>query len=217
MEFYDVFAGEYGDTFFNELDHKPFDRDILARFAGLTRDNGVICDIGCGPGHIGLFLSRQGGNVIGIDLAAEMLEQARARCPGIEFQQGDMLSLPFANGHLAGIVAYYAIVHLSPAEVGKALQEFHRVLIPGGYLLFSSHIGDEVIRVEKPGPERVVSVDYIFHNPDDLITRTQRAGLKVKEAIIRYPYQDAEYPSKRAYILARKGWKDETLEVDGGS
>ncbi|MGE5390265.1 MAG: class I SAM-dependent methyltransferase [Deltaproteobacteria bacterium] len=203
-EFYNVFAGEYAATFFNELDYKAFDRDILARFARLTGGKGIVCDVGCGPGHIGLFLSRQGARVIGIDMSAEMLEQAKIHCPGIEFQHGDMLNLSFPDNFMGGIVAFYAIVHLLPAKVSDALREFYRVLASGGYLLFSCHLGEEVIRVDKAGEERVVSVDYIFHDPDDLIARTQQVGFIIEEAVIRYPYKDVEYPSKRAYILARK-------------
>lgn len=203
-DFYNIFAGEYCATFFNELDNKPFDREILTRFAHLTKDRGIVCDVGCGPGHIGWFLYKQGVAVAGVDLSETMLEQARVHCPGIEFHLGDMLNLSWPDASLTGVVSFYAIVHLRASEVELALREFCRVLAPGGYLLFSTHIGDQVIRVDKSDGDQVVSADYIFHDPDLLISSSENAGFNVMEAIIRYPYQDVEYPSKRAYILARK-------------
>src|ERR1700722_15188900 len=54
---YDKVASAYAATFLHELDHKPFDREILTRFAaatrGSSREGHPVCDLGCGPGHIG--------------------------------------------------------------------------------------------------------------------------------------------------------------------
>jgi hypothetical protein len=58
---YDKVASAYAATFLHELDHKPFDREILTRFAAATRrgshEGHPVCDLGCGPGHIGAFLA----------------------------------------------------------------------------------------------------------------------------------------------------------------
>lgn len=202
--YYDFTADEYGQTFFHELDHKPVDCSILSRFAELTKDQGLVCDVGCGPGHIGNYLQKQGATVQGIDLSAEMVQEAHRRCPAIEFRQGDMLNLDFNDNHLAGIVAFYAIVHLSLPELELVLGEFKRVIKPGGYLLFSFHVGNELIRVEKSLGGRTVAVDFTFFDADEVINRAGAIGWIIEEAIIRYPYRDIEYPSKRAYILARK-------------
>lgn len=202
--YYDFIAREYGQTFFHELENKPFDRSILSRFAALTKGQGLVSDIGCGSGHIGYFLQQQGLMVQGIDLSAEMVQEARRRCPEIEFRQGDMMNLDYNDNYLAGIVAFYAIVHLSLSEVDQALREFKRVIRPGGYLLFSFHIGGQVIRVEKSQNERKAVVDFIFFDHDEIINKAEANGWIIEEAIIRYPYRDIEYPSKRAYILARK-------------
>jgi hypothetical protein len=44
----DLVAQEYADTFADELDHKPFDRDLLDRYAA-TAGRGPVWDVGCGP------------------------------------------------------------------------------------------------------------------------------------------------------------------------
>ena len=49
---YDDVAEEYVERIFNELEHKPFDRQLLGRFAAETKSEGLVCDMGCGPGQV---------------------------------------------------------------------------------------------------------------------------------------------------------------------
>ncbi|HWP95623.1 MAG TPA: methyltransferase domain-containing protein [Syntrophomonadaceae bacterium] len=203
-EFYDVFAEEYAQLFFDELDKKPFDRSILLRFAEMTKDLGTVCDIGCGTGHIGSFLKQNGVEIAGIDISGQMVNEAKRLSPHIHFEQGDMFSLRFGDGYFAGIVAFYSIVHLSLTEVDLAFLEFKRLIHSGGYLLISFHLGDETIKVDKCKDDKIASAVYVLFDPDEIINKIKKVGFLIEEAIIRYPYEDAEYPSKRAYILARK-------------
>ncbi|MFS8067706.1 MAG: class I SAM-dependent methyltransferase, partial [Byssovorax sp.] len=48
---YDRVADEYVRRIFHELDGKPFDREILNRFAQRVRGLGPVHDLGCGPGN----------------------------------------------------------------------------------------------------------------------------------------------------------------------
>ncbi|MDD4690529.1 MAG: class I SAM-dependent methyltransferase [Eubacteriales bacterium] len=203
-DFYDIIAEEYARLYFNELEKKPFDRSILLRFSELTRDMGTVCDIGCGPGQIGHFLNQNGVKVIGIDVSEKMIKEARKLYPGIDFEQGDMFSLRFDDSYLAGIVTFYAIVHLFLMEVELVLREFKRVIMPGGFLLISFHIGEESIKVDKIKDDITASAVYMFFNQDVIFEKIEQAGFVIEEAIIRYPYKDVEYQSKRAYVLARK-------------
>jgi hypothetical protein len=49
-ESYDQLAEEYANHLFHELENKPFDRELLDRFAAGV--SGLVCDMGCGPGHV---------------------------------------------------------------------------------------------------------------------------------------------------------------------
>lgn len=51
---------------------------------------GVIGDLGCGPGHVGRYLHVLGMDVVGVDLSAGQLQQARRLNPGIGFLQADL-------------------------------------------------------------------------------------------------------------------------------
>jgi 2-polyprenyl-3-methyl-5-hydroxy-6-metoxy-1,4-benzoquinol methylase len=90
---YDGIADEYARHLYSELDNKPLDRELLARFAARVKDKGAICDMGCGPGHIARFLHDAGTNVFGLDLSSRMIEEARRLNPEISFRQGNMLAL----------------------------------------------------------------------------------------------------------------------------
>ena len=90
---YDRIADEYTRRIFDELQHKPLDRQLLDRFANEVRELGPVCDLGCGPGHVARYLHDQGVQVSGLDLSAEMVTHARRLTPEIAFEQGDMRGL----------------------------------------------------------------------------------------------------------------------------
>src|SRR6202162_4597955 len=92
-ESYDRLAEEYARRIFNELQHKPLDRELLDRFAAAVRGRGEICDMGCGPGHAARYLRDAGATVFGLDLSPGMLEQARSLNPGVLFREGNMMAL----------------------------------------------------------------------------------------------------------------------------
>jgi SAM-dependent methyltransferase len=201
---YDRVADEYVRRIFDELQHKPVDRQLLDRFAERVRDIGLACDMGCGPGHVARYLHEQGLPVCGVDLSPAMVERARRLTPGVEFRQGDMLALDMPDETWAGIAAFYSIIHISRRDMTRALGELRRTLRPGGVLLLALHIGDETIHLEEWWGHQV-SVDFHFFRPEEMSGYLQSAGLEVEEIIERDPYPDVEHPSRRAYIFARRG------------
>ena len=52
---YDAIAEQYAEQYFEELDGKPFDRDVLDRFAATVKHRGRVCDLGCGPAQIARY------------------------------------------------------------------------------------------------------------------------------------------------------------------
>jgi SAM-dependent methyltransferase len=200
---YNKVAGHYVERIFDELDHKPLDRLLLDRFAESVGGSGRVCDLGCGPGHVTNYLHRHGVNVFGIDLSSAMVDQARQLCRGIEFKSGNMLSLELAPESLAGIIAFYSIIHVPRDEVLTALCEMKRVLEPGGRLLLAFHIGDEILHLDEWWGESV-SVDFVFFQPKEMRNYLERAGLEIEEIIEREPYPDVEHQSSRAYIFAMR-------------
>ena len=112
---YDRVAEEYGRRIYGELEHKPFDRQLLDRFAAMVQGLGTTCDLGCGPGHVARYLHEQGVQVVGIDLSEAMVKLAQRLNPGINFQQGNMLSLDIGDEEWGGVAAFYSIIHVPRA------------------------------------------------------------------------------------------------------
>lgn len=202
--FYDAVAREYADHFADELSGKPLDRALLERFAADVRGAGPVYDLGCGPGgQTTAFLHGLGVDVRGMDLSPAAVAEAAARHPEIAFEAGDMLALPLPDDAAAGIVAFYAIVHFSPAQLRAALGEMRRVLRPGAPLLLAFHVGEEVVHVDEMFGRRA-SVDFLFHPVERVESALRDGGLSEVETIVRDPYPEAEHPTRRAYVFARK-------------
>ncbi len=200
---YDLVADEYVRRIFEELEHKPLDRQLLDRFAAGVRNVGPACDMGCGPGHVARYLHRQNVQVCGVDLSLAMVERARRLTPGFEFRQGDMTALDTPDGAWAGIAAFYSIIHIHRDDMARALGELQRVLRPGGILLLAFHIGDNTVHLDEWWGQRV-SVDFFFFRSDEMVGHLRAAGFEIEEVIEREPYPDVEHQSQRAYIFARR-------------
>jgi SAM-dependent methyltransferase len=86
-----------------------------------------VVDVGCGPGTITVDLAQRvaPGRVVGVDAAAEVIDQARALGSRAEFVVGDAYALPFADHTFDVIHAHQVLQHL--ARPVDALREWRRV------------------------------------------------------------------------------------------
>lgn len=200
---YDQVAAEYAEKFKDEMDAKPFDRDCLDRLARAVGDLGPICDLGCGPGQIARYLHRQGVDTLGVDISPRMVAEAQRLNPEIHFHQGDMLALPDADNSCGGIAAFYCIIHLPREKIVDALREMKRVLKPGGVLLITFHIGDEIKHLDEWW-EKSVNLDFAFFQPEEMETWLKEVGYELIETRMREPDPEVEVATQRAYMFARK-------------
>ncbi|BBH69714.1 hypothetical protein ACTI_63990 [Actinoplanes sp. OR16] len=107
--------------------------------------SGRVLDLGCGPGHLSVYLRSLGADVTGIDLVPAFIDHARKTAPEIDFRVGSMDRLDVSQ--VDGILSWYSLIHRSPGEIDAVLAEFRRVLKPGGTLVvgfFGFTDGDEV-------------------------------------------------------------------------
>jgi SAM-dependent methyltransferase len=199
---YDSAAEAYAQHLASELDHKPLDRHLLNRFAEATLGRGPVADVGCGPGHIARYLHDRGISVVGIDLSEGMVSCAARLNPGLDFRVGDMRDLPLPSASLAGLVAFYSIVHFAPHDLRDVMRSLRRVLTPGGLALVAFHIGNETVHLDElfGAP---VDLDFRFHDPRIVIDAMRREGLATLEHVEREPYEGVEHPSRRCYLLSK--------------
>lgn len=201
-ESYDRLASEYTRHVADELAGKPVDRELLDRFATLTKANGSVLDLGCGPGHVAAYLHAQGVDVTGIDLSGEMVAGARRLNPDISFHQASMTSLSGWSS-LGGIIAFYSIIHIDRAQQPAMFENWHEALRPEGWLLVSFHVG-----TEDRHPDALwgvpIDIDFLFFTPEEIEHRLTEAGFAMVERLEREPYAGVEADTRRCYILAQR-------------
>ena len=99
-----------------------------------------VLDVCCGAGASALPAARlvgPRGKVVGVDLAKELLELARAKAAqqhfgNIQFELGDMLSLRFPSGSFDAVVCVFGIFFVP--DMAKAVRELWRLVRRGGRL-----------------------------------------------------------------------------------
>lgn len=74
-----------------------------------------MLDVGCGPGHLTGYLRSLDVDASGIDLVPEFIKHARASHPSGKYELGSMHQLALPDSSVAGILAWYSLIHLSPA------------------------------------------------------------------------------------------------------
>jgi SAM-dependent methyltransferase len=106
---------------------------------------GRLLDVGCGAGRTSIPLATMGWQVTGIDLSQAMVEVARdqAQAAGVrvDFHTMDVCRLQFADDSFDAALFSYNGIELLPGRAGKrrGLSQLHRVLRPGGILVFCTH------------------------------------------------------------------------------
>ena len=99
-------------------------------------------------------------------------------------------------------MAFYSLIHLPREELGLALAEIHRVLRPGGRLLFSAHEGEGRVEQHEFLGHAVPFVATLF-TLDELIDATQGTGLHLTMFLRRAPLE-TEHQTGRLYVAAEK-------------
>jgi phosphatidylethanolamine/phosphatidyl-N-methylethanolamine N-methyltransferase len=123
-----------------------FERGRMASIAAAERIGGRILDIGVGTG-ISLPDYARSNRIVGVDYSEPMLRKAQERVIEQRLAHVDALAvmdakhLGFPDAYFDVVVAQYVITALPEPEA--ALDEFARVLKPGGEIVLVNHIGAE--------------------------------------------------------------------------
>jgi phosphatidylethanolamine/phosphatidyl-N-methylethanolamine N-methyltransferase len=123
-----------------------FERGRKATIAAAERIGGRILEVGVGTG-LSLPDYSWSNRLIGVDLSAPMLRKARARAAENRLTNVDGLAvmdaqhLGFRDGAFDVVVAQYVITAVPDPEA--TLDEFARVLKPGGEIILVNHLGAE--------------------------------------------------------------------------
>jgi SAM-dependent methyltransferase len=99
-----------------------------------------VLDVACGSGNLAIPAARAGAIVTGVDIAPNLLEQARARAAAegltIKFDEGDAEKLPYADGAFDVVVTMFGAMFAPRPELVSA--ELVRVTVPGGTIAMAN-------------------------------------------------------------------------------
>ena len=161
--------------------------------AVVTKGNDVL-DACCGTGDLAVADLKAGaGKVTGLDFSPRMLERARKKSAAVEWIEGDMLALPFADASFDAATVGFGVRNVSDLERG--LGELARVLGPRGrvgileitqprgllapfYRLWFDRIVPLLGKLLKGGAAYTYLPASVrrFPGPDELVTLLERAG-----------------------------------------
>jgi SAM-dependent methyltransferase len=198
---YDIDAAGYADKVSGLLAGSPYLRASLAVFAELVLDagGGPVADVGCGPGYVTDHLHDVGVDAFGIDVSPEMISIARRDYPHLRFEVGTMTDLDLEDSSVAGIVAFWSVIHVPDEAVPGVLEEFRRVLRPQGLVLVGFHVGDEAQHTSRGYTGRQINVESHHRRPGTVAGWLRDAGFSIEAELVLRP--DEAVPG--AVIFAR--------------
>jgi SAM-dependent methyltransferase len=119
--------------------------EFIARLA--PKPGTRLLDVACGSGNLAIPAARAGAIVTGVDIATNLLEQARARAESegltIQFDEGDAENLPYADAAFETVVSMYGAMFAPRPELVAA--ELVRVCRPGGRIAMANWTPDGFI------------------------------------------------------------------------
>jgi ubiquinone/menaquinone biosynthesis C-methylase UbiE len=116
---------------------------IMDRFLDRLPPTPVVLDAGRGTGRDARFLGDRQTRAVGLDFSGEQLRVAADHAPDARLVQGDLRTLPLADGSVDGVRACASSLHLPRGDLPSSLGELRRVLRPGGTTFCSLKRGDE--------------------------------------------------------------------------
>lgn len=120
-------------------------REFVARLA--LRPGESVLDVACGTGNLAIPAARAGANVTGVDIASNLIEEARlearaANC-AVQFDVGDAEALPYATGQFDTTVTMFGAMFAYRPE--RIAAELVRVTRSGGRLAMANWTPQSVI------------------------------------------------------------------------
>jgi len=199
---YDTDAAGYAEKVTGLLRDNPYLRASLALFADLVRvaGGGPVADVGCGPGYVTRHLHDLGIDAFGIDLSTEMIAIARRDHPDLRFEVGTMTDLEWDDCSVAGVLAFWSIVHVPDEAIPGVFEQFRRVLRPGGPLLIGFHVGRGISHTSKGYTGLAINVDSYRRQPEEVAASLRNSGFTIEAELALRP--DDDVPG--AVVFARR-------------
>jgi ubiquinone/menaquinone biosynthesis C-methylase UbiE len=172
---FDKFADRYAEKYFALNDYDHFYQMLVDHIPEVSAS---VVDIACGPGNVAAYLYRVRPDitVVGVDLAKNMIKQARARVPSAEFHVLDCRELHRLKRTFQGAAFAFGLSYLTDTDAGRFFTSLNQILCPGGALLLATITG----QCARSGYESSSAGDRVF--------MVYRTPIEVRRLVESYGY-----------------------------
>ena len=176
VEIFNKLAQGYQDKFMDvSLYHDSFDA-----FCNLVKkENANILELACGPGNITQYLlkNRPDFNILGTDLAPNMIELAKINNPQANFQLLDSRNMSGLNKTYDAIMCGFCLPYLSKEEAIQLIADVSKVLTSDG-VIYISTMEDDYSKSEFKKGSSGDEIFMHFHEGDYLTEALKTNGFK---------------------------------------
>lgn len=171
----------------------------------IDKKGAKLLDIGCGPGNIARYLvsKRPDFNILGIDIAPNMVALAKSNVPSARFEVMDIREIGELTEVFDGIVCGFCIPYLSPHDCVQLISDCSKLLLHQGLIYLSFVEGD----ASKSGYQKSSSGDrtyFYYQQSDDLKSALEKHHFQ-DFRMLQVAYQRPEKETEMHTILtARK-------------
>jgi ubiquinone/menaquinone biosynthesis C-methylase UbiE len=119
-----------------------------------------------------------------------MIAIARRDYPDVEFRVGTMTDLDLADNSVAGIIAFWSVIHVPDQAVPSVFEQFRRVLRPGAPLLVGFHVGDDTKHTAEGYTGRPINLDSHRRHPSRVAGWLRDAAFTVEAELVMRPEEE---------------------------
>jgi 2-polyprenyl-3-methyl-5-hydroxy-6-metoxy-1,4-benzoquinol methylase len=181
-------ASVYQEKFMNfDLYNETYDYI----FNAVTRPKAKLLEIGCGPGNITKYLlsKRPDFDILGIDIAPNMIDLAEANNPAASFAVMDTRDIKSLDTKYDAIIGGFCLPYLSQSESDELISQSYEMLNAEGLIYLSFVEGEPAQSGFKTGGYGRVYFNY--HHLDNLKAQLIKTGFGAIE-IFKVPYKTSE-------------------------
>ncbi len=192
-------SGDYGHF------AKYLEPGALEFLSHITMEPGMrILDVACGAGQTSIPMSRAGAKVTGIDIATNLIEQARARAQAenldARFDEGDAEMLPYDDSSFDIVISLIGAMFAPRPELVTA--ELKRVCRPGGKIIMGNwtptgFVGQMFKTMGKHVPPPAIMAPPVKWGDEEVVRERYNDGisyLKLNRRLypFRYPFPPSD-------------------------
>lgn len=172
----------------------------------ISKTDAKLLDVGCGPGNITQYLlcKRPDFDIMGIDIAPNMIELARKNNPAAKFTLMDSRNIGSLNTKFDGVVVGFCLPYLSTEECRHLINQSAGLLNENGLIYLSFVAGHPSESAFKSGSGGRVFFQY--HEADEVLHQLTDAGFDVIKIFeINYKTSETTADIHSVFVAQKSG------------